>query len=83
MAILARVVDLKQSQASFSMHLTIWLYLAQMCISQDRAIFVPTTTDGTTSPLVHACGVITACVDDGAACIMIITTMQYYSVIKQ
>ena len=41
-AILARVVDLKQNQAIFSPHLTVWLclQLAQMSISRDLAIFV-------------------------------------------
>ena len=50
-AILACVIDLKQSQASFLSHLTVWSYLqfAQMPTFQDLAIFVlTTTTDGQT-----------------------------------
>ena len=48
--ILAHVLDLKQSQASFLPHLTVWPYLqfAQMPTSQDLAMFVPTPTDGQT-----------------------------------
>ena len=64
MVILARVVDLKQSQASFLPHLAVWSYLqsAQMPTSWGLAIFVPTTTtDGQTdyfTPCMHAHGVI-------------------------
>ena len=49
--ILARVINLKQSQASFLPHLTVWSYLkfAQMPISWDLAIFMPTTTTTTTT----------------------------------
>ena len=44
--ILVRVVDLKQNQASFLLHLTVWscLQFAQMSVSRDMVIFVPTTT---------------------------------------
>ena len=51
-SILACVVELKQNQACFSLHLTVWsrLQLAQMSISRDLMIFMlmTTTTDGQT-----------------------------------
>ena len=58
-AILARVIDLKQSQASFLSHLTVWLCLqfTKMPSSRDLATFVPTTTttDGQPITLSLAC----------------------------
>ena len=58
-AILARVVDLKQSQANFLSYLTVWSYLqvVQMPISRDLAISMPTTmtTDRQTDYLTLSC----------------------------
>ena len=54
-AILAHVVNLKQSQASYFASLS-YLEFGQMPTSRDLVIFMPTTTttDGQTLPLTHA-----------------------------
>ena len=85
--ILARVIDLKQSLASFFLpHLTVWSYLqfTQMPTSGDLAIFVPTTTttDGQTdyfTPCAHTCGVMIAGVKSPCLMIFLWNLMAFHS----